>query len=83
MSRTKGHRDDRRRDTEQREPEANREAQDFARETGYQPSVNQRRNEPLPAGRHADRGQEAVMRNEEQAGDHGAPAPSPRVRRRD
>ena len=90
MSRSKGRRGDRRRDIEQRkpeqrragQPEAHREAQDFARETGYRPSVNQQRHEPLPASHHSDHDQEAVSRNEEQAGNHGRAAPSPRVRRR-
>jgi hypothetical protein len=90
MSRSKGRREDERRDTKQRkpeerragQPEADRDAQDFARETGYEPSVNQQRHEPLPASHHADRGQEAVTRNEEQAGNHRRAAPSPRARGR-
>jgi hypothetical protein len=90
MGSSKGRRENRRRDTEQRkpeerragQPEANQEAQDFARETGYQPSVNQQRHEPLPASHRADHGQEAVMRNEDQAGNHGRAAPSPRRRSR-
>ena len=69
MSRGKG----RRRDSKQRRPEERRagqseadgEAQDFARDTGYRPSVNQQRHEPLPASPHADHGQEAVTRDEE------------------
>jgi hypothetical protein len=72
MSRTKGRRDDGRRDTDQREPEErrtgqpeHREARDFTRDTGYQPSANQGRHEPLPASHHAEHGQEAVRRNEE------------------
>lgn len=76
MSKTKGQRKGGRRDTEQRgpderraeQPEADQEARDWAEETGYQPSVNQRRNEPLPASHHADHGQEAVVRNEAHAG---------------
>jgi hypothetical protein len=91
MSRTKGHPEGRRRDTEQREPderqagqpEADQEAQNWAQETGYQPSVNQRRHEPLPASHHAGRLQEAVIRNEEHADTHVQAAPSPRVQRRD
>jgi hypothetical protein len=71
MSRDKG----RRRDSKQRRPgerraeqqEADREAQDFARDTAYRPSVNQQRHEPLPASHHADHGQQAVTRNEEQS----------------
>jgi hypothetical protein len=90
MSRSKGRREDGRRDTKQRtpeerragQPEADRDAQGFARETGYQPSVNQQRDEPLPASHHADSGQEAVKQNEEQAGNHRRAAPSPRARGR-
>jgi len=88
MSRTNRRRGGRRRDNEQREPdkragqpEADREAQDFARQTGYRPSVNQHQHEPLPASHHADRRQEAVTRNEEHAADRGRAAPSPRARR--
>ena len=75
MSRSRERRENRRRDTEQRkqqerrpeQPEADREAQDFADDTGYRPSVNQQRHEPLPASHHADHRQEAVTRNEEQS----------------
>ena len=88
MSRSKGGREDGRRDTKQRtpeerrpgQPEADRDAQDCTRETGYRPSVNQQRHEPLPASHHADRGQEAVKRNEEQAGDHRRTSPRARGR---
>ena len=44
------------------EPDA---ARDFAAQTGYRPSVNQAREEPVPASHHEDRDQEAVLRNEE------------------
>lgn len=89
MSRSKGRRV-MRRDAEQREPEepqagqpeADQQAEDFARETGYRPSVNQRRHEPLPASHHADHDQEAVLRNEEHMGAPVRAAPSPRARRR-
>jgi hypothetical protein len=60
MSRTEDARD------KQRQNE--REASDFSEETGYRPSVNQRRHEPLPASRHDERRQEAVLRNEEHTG---------------
>jgi hypothetical protein len=56
-----------------------REARDFAEETGYRPSVNQRRHEPLPASRHDERPQEAVVRNEEHASDRPQATPSPRA----
>ena len=59
-----------------------RETTEFSEETGYTPSVNQRRHEPLPASRHDERRQEAVLRNEEHAGDHTQAAPSRRARRR-
>jgi hypothetical protein len=58
---------------------AHREAEDWAAETGYRPGVNQRRHEPLPASRHDDPRQEAVLRNEEHAGDHEQAQPSPRA----
>jgi hypothetical protein len=59
------------------------EAREWSRETGYQPSVNQRRHEPLPASRHDDRRQEAVVRNEEHAGPRTQAAPSRQARRDD
>jgi len=74
MSRTGGTRDS-------RKPDAEREARDFSEDTGYRPAVNQRRHEPLPASRHDERHQEAVVRNEEHARDHPQAAPSPRARR--
>lgn len=58
---------------------ARREAEDWAGETGYRPGVNQRRHEPLPASHHDDPRQEAVLRNEEHAGDHEQARPSPRA----
>jgi hypothetical protein len=61
---------------------AEREARDFSNETGYRPSVNQRRHEPLPASRHDERRQEAVIRNEEHATDRPQAAPSSRARSR-
>ena len=62
-----------------REPE--HEAREFSEETGYRPQVNQRRHEPLPASRHDERRQEAVLRNEEHAGTHTQAVPSRRARR--
>jgi hypothetical protein len=48
-------------------------------QTGYQPSANQARAEPLPASHHDDHGQEATARNAEFA--HRRPAaPGPAVR---
>jgi hypothetical protein len=73
MNRTQGPRDDEHRRT------ADREAKDWARQTGYPPGVNQRRHEPMPASHHDDRRQEAVERNEEHAGDHEQAQPSPRA----
>jgi hypothetical protein len=55
------------------------EARKFSEETGYRPRVNQRRHEPLPASRHDERRQEAVVRNEEHASDRPQAAPSPRA----
>lgn len=87
MDRTHGGSDDERRDTGQdqqrghgeQQRAAHREAQDWARQTGYQPGVNQRRHEPMPASRHDDLRQEAVVRNEEHADDHEQARPSPRA----
>jgi len=62
---------------------AEREATEFSEQTGYRPSVNQRRHEPLPASRHDERRQDGVLRNEEHAGDHTQAVPSRRSRRRD
>ncbi len=48
------------------EPAAERaEQDDFAARTGYRPSTNQAREEPVPASHHEDRDQDAVLRNEE------------------
>ena len=71
---------------EERRRTAEREASEHASQTGYRPSVNQRRHEPMPASRDDDLRQEAVIRNEEHArdGDQAQPslrAPSRRVGR--
>ena len=63
----------------ERQRAAHREAGDWASHTGYQPAVNQRRHEPMPASRHDDARQEAVVRNEEHAGDDEQARPSPRA----
>lgn len=73
---------------DERQQAAEREAQDWASQTGYRPSVNQRRHEPMPASHQDDLRQEAVVRNEEHArdGEQAQPsprAPSRRARRRD
>jgi hypothetical protein len=59
--------------------QAEREARDFSEETGYRPAINQGRHEPLPASRHDERRQDAVVRNEEHATDRRQAAPSPRA----
>lgn len=64
---------------DQRLDAAEREARDHADQTGYRPSVNQRRHEPMPASRHDDLRQEAVVRNEEHARDGDQAQPSPRA----
>jgi len=87
MDRTHGGSERERRDTGQdqrpgrgeRERAADREARDWARQAGYRPAVNQRRHEPMPASRDDDLRQEAVVRNEEHAGDHEQARPSPRA----
>jgi len=87
MDRTHGGSDGERRETGhdqrlghgERQRAAHREARDWARQTGYRPGGNQRRDEPTPASRHDDPRQEAVVRNEEQAGDHEQARPSPRA----
>jgi hypothetical protein len=61
---------------------AEHEARGFSRDTGYRPSVNQRRHEPLPASRHDERRQEAIVRNEEHSSGHSQAAPAPRARSR-
>jgi hypothetical protein len=58
---------------------AEREASGHASQTGYRPSVNQRRHEPMPASRDDDLRQEAVIRNEEHARDGDQAQPSPRA----
>lgn len=62
----------------ERQRAAHREARDWARQTAYR-GANQRRDEPMPASRHDDPRQEAVVRNEEHAGDHEQARPSPRA----
>lgn len=83
MDRTNGGSERERRDARpehgERQRTADREAQDWARQTGYQPAANQRRQEPMPASRDDDPRQEAVVRNEEHAGDHEQARPSPRA----
>jgi len=87
MNRTQGRGDGERHDMDaddregqdQRLDAAEREAQDHADQTGYRPSVNQRRHEPMPASRHDDVRQEAVVRNEEHARDGEQAQPSPRA----
>jgi hypothetical protein len=63
----------------ERQRAADREARDWARKTGYRPAANQRRHEPMPASPDDDPRQEAVVRNEEHAGDHDQARPSPRA----
>ena len=87
MNRTHGRDDGQRRGTErddrggqdERLAAAEREARDHAEQTGYRPSVNQRRDEPMPASRHDDLRQEAVIRNEEHARDGEQAQSSPRA----
>jgi hypothetical protein len=84
MNRTRGREDGERHGAErggqdQRLEAAEREARDHADQTGYRPSVNQRRHEPMPASRHDDPRQEAVVRNEEHARDGDQARPSPRA----
>ncbi len=64
---------------EDRHQTAEREAREHASQTGYRPGVNQRRHEPMPASRHDDLRQEAVVRNEEHASDGEQAQPSPRA----
>ncbi len=47
--------------------------EEFEAGTGYQPSTNQARDEPLPASHHDDGGQEASRRRGEPVGDDSAP----------
>jgi hypothetical protein len=84
MNRTRGREDGERHGAErgghdQRREAAEREVRDHADQTGYRPSVNQRRHEPMPASRHDDPRQEAVVRNEEHARDGDQARPSPRA----
>lgn len=87
MNGTQGRGDGERHDAEQdhqggqdrRRRAAEREARDHAGQTGYRPSVNQRRKEPMPASRDDDLRQEAVVRNEEHAHDGDQAQPSPRA----
>jgi len=84
MNRTRGREDGERHGTEARERDerldaAEREARDHADRTGYRPSINQRRHEPMPASRHDDPRQEAIVRNEEHARGDGQARPSARA----
>lgn len=87
MNRTQGRGHGERHDAEQgerggqdgRRRAAESEAAEHADQTGYRPSVNQRRHEPMPASHHDDLRQEAVIRNEEHARDGGQAQPSPRA----
>jgi len=87
MNRTQGRGDGERRSSErgsrgerdERRQAAEREAHDWASQTGYRPSVNQRRHEPMPASHDDDLRQEAVIRNEEHARDGEQAQPSPRA----
>jgi hypothetical protein len=56
------------------------EADRWSRETGYQPSGNQVREEPVPASHDEERGQEAEVRNEEHSADNLEAGPSRRAR---
>ena len=42
-----------------------RAARELSAQTGYRPSANQAREEPVPASHHEDHDQAAVLRNEE------------------
>jgi hypothetical protein len=87
MNRTHGRGDGERHDTEaserggqdERLDAAEREARDHADRTGYRPSVNQRRHEPMPASHHDDLRQKAIVRNEEHARGDEQARPSPRA----
>jgi hypothetical protein len=87
MNRTHGREDGQRHGTEpgdrggqdERLDAAEREARDHADQTGYRPSVNQRQHEPMPASRHDDLRQEAIVRNEEHARGDGQARPSPQA----
>ena len=87
MNRTHGREDGERHGAQQdkgdgrdeRRRTAEREASEHASQTGYRPGVNQRRHEPMPASRHDDPRQEAVIRNEEHAPDGEQAQPSPQA----
>jgi hypothetical protein len=87
MNRTHGRDDGQRHGTErgdrrgrdERLDAAEREAREHADQTGYRPSVNQHRHEPMPASRDDDPRQEAIVRNEEHARGDGQAKPSPRA----
>jgi hypothetical protein len=66
-----------------RRADAEREAGDFTEQTGYQPSVNQGRDEPMPASRHDERRQEAVVQNEDHNSGQAGASPAGRAQRRD
>jgi hypothetical protein len=51
--------------------------QDSAEQVEHQANVNQVRDEPMPASRHEDRRQEAVVRNEELAARSAQARPRP------
>ena len=57
--------------------DSDRAAGEFTAQTGYRPSTNQAREEPVPASHHEDHDQAAVLRNEELGRGHrpdGEPA---------
>jgi hypothetical protein len=60
---------------------AEAEADRWSRETGYEPSGNQVRDEPIPASGHEERGQEAEVRNEEHAAGNLEARPTSNARR--
>lgn len=64
---------------DERQRTAEQEASDWTSESAYQPSGNQRRDEPMPASHHDDLGQGAVVREEEHADDAERAQPSPRA----
>ena len=62
-----------------RQAAAEREASEWAADTGFQSGANQQRDEPIPASHHDDQGQGAVVREEEHAHGAGQARPSPRA----
>ena len=57
--------------------DSGRAAREFTAQTGYRPSTNQAREEPVPASHQEDHDQAAVLRNEEPGPGHrpdGEPA---------